>query len=157
MIIKFMEMNIKSAEEIAGWVYAEPYSLFSFELNDQTLEELMNGCYFQALNGSDDLIGYICLGKSAQVPPIRYDADDYIDIGLSLRPDLYGRGSGSMFMKMGMEYIGKYTGKNKFRLTVACFNKRAINVYEKSGFIKSNFFKKETEKGIIEFQIMIKE
>lgn len=141
MMIKVM--RIEDAKEISTWVYEEPYSLYSMDSSQETIEELMNGTYFSVYSDKS-LIGYFCYGQSAQVPGGRteglYNDKDYMDIGLGLRPDITGKGIGKEFVLKGMEFgINKYNPK-AVRLTVAMFNKRAIRVYEKVGFTREASF-----------------
>lgn len=158
MIIK--EMDIKDAVEISTWIYMEPYSLYSLDGSQETIEELMDGTYYTVTN-EGKIIGYFCYGKSAQVPGGRnqglYGAKDAMDIGLGLRPDLTGKGMGAKFVLKGIEFgIGKFN-PGIVRLTVAAFNKRAIRVYERVGFITAgNFINKRNEEER-EFIIMIRQ
>lgn len=158
MIVK--DMELKDTREISAWTYEEPYSLYSMDDSQDTIEELMNGTYYTVFN-DNDIIGYFCFGESAQIPGGRtkglYNVENAMDIGLGLRPDLTGKGIGVEFVIKGIEFgINKYR-PGKVRLTVAAFNKRAIRVYEKAGFlIESSFINKRNEEER-EFIIMIKD
>jgi RimJ/RimL family protein N-acetyltransferase len=124
------------ANEISGWTYPGEYAIYSFQENRDTVDELMNGAYFACVDGQEDLIGYFCYGKSAQIPTIEDNVYGMglLDIGLGLKPELCGKGLGAAFMESGMEYARKNLGAAGFRLTVALFNSRAGKVYKKIGF-----------------------
>lgn len=129
-------MSYRHAQEISGWIYPAEYAVYSFQKNGDTMDELMNGEYFACAGAQGELAGYFCFGKSAQIPTAEssvYGADR-LDIGLGLRPEWCGKGLGADFMKAGMAYAAKNWGAAGFRLTVACFNKRAQNLYAKLGF-----------------------
>lgn len=158
MIIK--EMDERDAVEISTWVYMEPYSLYSMDGSRETIEELMDGTYYTVTN-EGEVIGYFCFGKSAQVPGGRtqglYDTENAMDIGLGLRPDLTGKGLGTEFVLKGIEFgIGRFN-LGIVRLTVAAFNKRAIRVYERSGFIASGSFINKRNGEEREFIIMTRQ
>ncbi len=129
-------MTSRHANEISCWNYPAEYSIYSFQKNDETVNELMNGEYYACVDSEKHLTGYFCFGKSAQIPTTENNMYrmDALDIGLGLKPELCSNGLGSAFMKSGMEYAKKNLGATNFRLTVACFNKRAINLYMKLGF-----------------------
>lgn len=159
MELSIIDMKIEDAKEISRWTYEEPYSLYSMDGSNDTIEELMDGSYYTVLNGKN-IIGYYCYGKSAQVPGGRteglYNNTDALDIGLGLRPDLTGKGIGGEFVLKGIEFgINKYK-PSMVRLTVAAFNKRAISVYKKVGFeIETSFVNKRNEEER-QFTIMVK-
>lgn len=56
------------AREIGRWKYEEPYSLYDFSEEEETMKELLNGTYYGCCNENGELIGYFCFGESAQVP-----------------------------------------------------------------------------------------
>jgi RimJ/RimL family protein N-acetyltransferase len=159
--MKVFSMNNEKAEIVSNWTYEEPYSIYSFDGSNECMNELMNGSYFYVLGDCEELIGYVCYGCSACVPAGfnagAYSRNDIVDIGLGMRPDLCGKGMGLSLLKAGLDYARELFNNDKFRLTVATFNKRAVKVYERAGFSKEITFVKESEKGSIEFQAMIYE
>lgn len=158
MIVK--DMELKYAREISLWKYDEPYSMYSMNGDWDTIEELMNGTYYSVFV-DDNLIGYFCYGESAKVPGGTieglYDSPHTLDIGLGLRPDLTGKGKGLEFVLKGIEFgVSRYKPE-KVRLTVAQFNRRAIIVYQRAGFVKYACFVNKRNEEEREFIIMVKE
>ncbi len=130
-------MTKESAYEIAQWTYAGIYSCYSFDGSDEILEELMNGEYYVAYDNENNILGYICIGKSAQIPTIEekvYIDETVLDIGLGLNPLLCGNGLGSEFLMECISFGKQRFNASNIRLTVASFNQRAIKVYERIGF-----------------------
>lgn len=143
-IIKFLPMSHQYAKVIATWTYPEPYSLYNMDDDEETLEELMDGSYYAALDEKEELIGFICTGEAARVPGGYvagiYNNEEKIDIGLGLRPDLTGSGQGGLFLKESLSFIRNLTNQSQLQLVVATFNERAIKVYERAGFQKGITF-----------------
>ena len=57
-----------------------------------------------------------------------------MDIGLGLHPDLTGRGLDGSFLQARLDYACARFSPERFTLSVATFNTRAITVYERAGF-----------------------
>lgn len=154
--IKLIE--IEEIKQIMKWRHQEPYSIYNMDETDECLDELLNGSYYSVADSQDSLIGYFCYGKSAQVAAGNafgaYSNDSYTDIGLGIRPDLCGKGLGLGFLEEGMAFSRREFSVEKFRLTVAGFNERAIKVYERTGFVKEMSFERVYEKGSIAFWVM---
>ncbi|MBH1941543.1 GNAT family N-acetyltransferase [Mobilitalea sibirica] len=133
-------MDLNAACHIAKWEYEDIYAVYSFKENEETIKELLNGDYYMAHNNQNEIIGYYCFGKSAQIPVKQTEAytSCFLDIGFGMRPDLCGKGLGYDFLKSGIEYSINHFNAKKYRLTVATFNKRAIALYNKIGFKKVN-------------------
>jgi [ribosomal protein S18]-alanine N-acetyltransferase len=129
-------MSIHYAIQISEWTYENGYSIYSFHQNDDTVNELMNGEYYVCLDRYNDLSGYFCFGKSAQIPTIEKNVYELemLDIGLGMKPILCGRGYGYSFVKSGLDFAKGDFNVKQIRLTVAAFNTRAIRIYEKIGF-----------------------
>jgi RimJ/RimL family protein N-acetyltransferase len=161
MNFKIREMVMKDAQQIAEWKYDEPYSLYSMDGSQETIDEFMGGTYYSVYNENSALIGYFCYGETAQVPGGRinnlYGGDSTIDIGLGLRPDLTGKGIGLEFLNEGINFAASKFNPSCIRLTVATFNERAIKVYEKAGFIRGSVFVNVSPMGTREFMIMKKD
>lgn len=147
-------MSEKAAIEILGWKYEKPFDIYNQVLSGEAILELTSSNY-KAIEMDDELAGFFCIGKDAQVPAGHeagaYDGD-YLDIGLGMRPDLTGKGLGKAFLDFIIEEIRRgYDGN--LRLTVADFNKRAIRLYEKLDFEKILVF----SRGSTKFNVMVKE
>ena len=87
-----------------------------------------------------------------------YIEDDNLWLSLGLRPDLTGQGLGKEFVTECVEFAKIHYTKDihNVRLEVALFNQRAIKVYEKAGFVKSNRISKHTHIGNLDFLQMEK-
>jgi RimJ/RimL family protein N-acetyltransferase len=129
-------MSADYAHQISEWKYEKEYSIYSFQQDDDTMKELMNGDYFAYLDRCNDLSGYFCFGKSARIPAVEEGAyeSEMLDIGLGMKPALCGKGFGCAFVKSGLDFAQSSFGIDRIRLTVAGFNTRAIRVYERIGF-----------------------
>lgn len=151
-------MKNEYAEQIANWSYDKPYEIYNMGGNKEDINELMNGSYYAVLDNKNLLIGYYCFGESAQVPIGKqygsYADSEFIDVGLGMRPDLCGKGKGYSFLRKELEFASEKFLNRKFRLTVAGFNERAINLYEKIGFKKVMSFERINVENKVVFQTM---
>ncbi|UPM53593.1 GNAT family N-acetyltransferase [Gottfriedia acidiceleris] len=137
MELYISNMTESYAKEILNWNYAHPYDFYNNELSQEGLNELVNNQYLAVIDQNDNLIGFYCIGQSAQVPKgneFGVYEKRMADIGLGVRPDLTGKGFGSEFFKFILGEIQEVTNLSTLRLTVAKFNKRAIRLYENFGF-----------------------
>jgi len=146
MDISIIEMTKEYAQQISSWKYDGIYSFYDH--NDSNINGYMDGTHFACVNNGGDLIGYFCYGNDARIPTLEdnvYD-EDFLDVGLGLRPDLCGKGYGLPFFLEGLNYGQmRYKTKN-FRLSVAVFNERAIKLYTNAGFyikqeVTNSYFK----------------
>ena len=149
MQLHIKKMTVNKARHILAWKYEKPYDFYNTELTDESLKEMLDGSYYALLNAQNDVVGFFCIGKNAQVPighQYGVYVDDFIDMGLGMHPNLIGKGNGTSFCTHIIQFIEKqYVGKS-IRLTVANFNKRAIHLYEKLGFVKvAQFTSNSTE------------
>ena len=96
---------------------------------------------FAVLDELEDPVGFFAFRR----------AEDAVEVGLGLRPDLTGRGLGLPFMLSGLEFARQRYAPARFRLKVATFNRRAIRVYEQAGFIQGETFAHWTNGGEHEF------
>ncbi|MEC5425726.1 GNAT family protein [Virgibacillus sp. C22-A2] len=154
MNLSVEKMNKSHAAEILGWRYVEPYGLYNNELTEDSLKEMLDNDYFVLLD-EEELAGYFCIGKSAQVPighQINAYSEDRMDIGLGMKPELTGQANGYAFCLFIFNHLEQTYHASHQRLTVATFNKRAIHLYKKLGFTKQ----KEFHNGSIEFITMVR-
>ena len=146
------DMNEKSAVEIVNWKYDAPYDFYNNEVTSEAINEIIENPYFAIVNQFEELIGFFCIGSSAQVPiGHQYGAysEEFLDIGIGMNPELTGKGFGTIFFSTVLQHI---ENDLPIRLTVAEFNQRAIRLYLKYGFIE----KKKFKRGSTEFIVMVK-
>jgi len=148
------------AREISRWRYDEPYSLYNGDpvAVPSLLDERL--AYHSVFDENDGLVGYFCFGGDAQVPEGQrlglYDEEVALDVGLGMRPDLTGRGTGLEFVRAGLRFAEERYAPAAFRLTVAAFNERAIRVYQKAGFESMTTFGGSMASGGREWLMMIR-
>lgn len=78
-------------------------------------------------------------------------ADGRAEVGLGLRPDLTGLGLGDAFLDAGLRFAADELGAEGYTLAVAAFNRRAIAVYERAGFVETERYAHHTNGGVHAF------
>jgi ribosomal-protein-alanine N-acetyltransferase len=144
--VRFEEMTQDEAEAIADWRYEPPYDFYDWPADERDLALLLSaqarvGSMFAVRDGSGELIGFFGYERN----------DDVVVVGLGLRPDLTGRGLGASFVAAGLDFARERFAVQRFRLSVAVFNMRAIKVYERAGFVRTRTFDHETNGGVFRF------
>jgi [ribosomal protein S18]-alanine N-acetyltransferase len=143
----FRAMSSADAERIARWQYPEPYSFYDSSTDPDDLAELLNPTtraeeYVAVDDETGTLIGFFQY-KQPHGPSI--------EVGLGLHPDWTGRGLGASFVEAGLEYARRRLAPEQFTLSVASFNRRAITVYERVGFVACRVFTHRTNAADWEF------
>ena len=146
MKFKIAPMTQAEAVAIAHWRYPDPYSFYDWAADPDDAALLLDskrrkGRFFSARDEQGDLVGFFEFQKK------RKD----VVIGLGLHPGQTGRGLGREFMETGMAFARKRFKPERFRLSVATFNTRAIKVYERAGFNTTRAFDHETNGGVYRF------
>lgn len=76
--------------------------------------------------------------------PLTYRNDHIVYLGgLAIQPALAGKGAGQQMLHEIIAFV-KEQGYKRVELTVATINEKAINLYEKSGFLKEGVLKNFT-------------
>lgn len=140
-------MTEETALEIISWEYPKPYDFYNMALSNDIIKEMVEHPYNAVVDQQGTLIGFYCVGNAAQVPPgKRYGVyqENMVDIGFGMKPEFIGKGNGSLFLSYILSFINENFPGSNIRLSVATFNRRAIHLYEKFGFIKAEEFQTET-------------
>ncbi|MBT4285884.1 MAG: GNAT family N-acetyltransferase [Deltaproteobacteria bacterium] len=153
-MLKIESINVQGAITIASWEYAPPYNNYNQTdpvdaVNSYLLDKHQ---YHLIYNFENQIIGYCCFGGDARVSGGDYSLEA-LDVGFGMRPDLTGHGNGNSFLSAILEHGIKKYQPQKLRLSVAAFNKRAINLYKNVGFNVTQAFQNQKK---IPFIIMIK-
>jgi ribosomal-protein-alanine N-acetyltransferase len=143
-------MDRATAEDIATWRYDGPYSMYEVEAD--AIESFLNPAYqyFAVFDENNDVVGFCNFGEDARVPGFDY-ADDALDIGLGMRPDLTGLGKGLSFVRAVFDFARRTYTTTTYRVTIAAFNRRAqqlclaLGFREIGRFIRTNPEGNETE------------
>ena len=132
----FMPMTADAAQAIALWRYEPPYDFYNWEEGDGPAGPLVPGA-FVCLDPQGQPAGFFTFGEDGRIPTVEECpyTPGFLDIGLGLRPGLCGNGLGAAFVQAGLAFGREKYHAERFRLSVAAFNRRAIKAYEKCGFV----------------------
>jgi ribosomal-protein-alanine N-acetyltransferase len=145
-------MNQQDANAIATWHYEPPYDFYDFAQDPEDLAELLDSANwgttlrYAVTDEHDTLVGFFSFTPQ----------EDALEIGLGLRPDLTGQGSGTAFLEAGLAYAREHLQAGAFSLRVATFNQRAIKTYERTGFVAQKTYMQKTNGSEFEFLQMLK-
>ncbi len=144
----FQSLRKSDALEIIRWKYDPPYDVYNLRAEEEEngvryFLDPKNGFFgIHAENG--ELVGFCSFGPDARVPGGDY-AMDALDIGLGIRPDLTGRGSGSEYIGAVLEFAERRFMPERFRVTIAAFNERALKTWKKAGFAEAEEFLRKND------------
>jgi ribosomal-protein-alanine N-acetyltransferase len=149
LAVSFRVMSQADAVEISGWHYQQPYDLYVATEDADDLAELLDpklraGNYLAAVDRGGAVVAFAQLVAEAGT----------VDVGLGLRPDLTGRGLGAAFLESVLSEARSRHAPQRFTLSVAAFNRRAIVVYERAGFAEVARLQHATNGGVHEFVTM---
>jgi [ribosomal protein S18]-alanine N-acetyltransferase len=144
--LEFRQMSQADAEEIARWRYEGAYAFYDADADADDLALLLSADvrenrYFSAITEDGSLVGFFEFKQDGTT----------IELGLGLRPDHTGRGSGLAFVETGMAFARERFRPQRFRLAVATFNERAIRVYERAGFMAVRTYDHATAGSVYRF------
>lgn len=135
-----------SARAVLHWRYPPPYDVYDFGGSPDELERealcLLDPdfAYYRITDADRALVGFCCFGIDAQV-----EGGDYttpaVDIGLGVRPDLTGRGLGQRFCAAVIDFALVQFDPALLRVTIAVFNRRAHQVWQRAGFRATGSFR----------------
>jgi [ribosomal protein S18]-alanine N-acetyltransferase len=149
MKLRIVDFTETYAKEICDWKYDSEYSIYNYPAWDKisnekwgiTTEEKRKNQFTAVIDDCNCLCGYIRL----------LNKNEYILIGIGLKPSLCGQGLGNALMEIVKQQCKKiYPGKKNV-LEVRSFNERAIKCYKRAGFHVAEIYKKDTPIGYGEF------
>ena len=119
-------------DEIATWTYDGPWSVYD---SDGRLDPTLG--YWAVVGAPGErLAGFGCLGEDARVRGLP-EVGDVVDVGVGMRPDLVGRGTGAAFATAFLEFAATRTAALRFRVVVKDWNARSLRLVEQLGFART--------------------
>lgn len=97
--MKIEPMNLNHAQEYTQWKYASPYEFYNIPPSgiEETMDEILgdNGMdYYSVLDEDDVLFGMYSYSYQ----------DKIMEIGLGIRPERCGQGSGKCFLRQCISF-----------------------------------------------------
>lgn len=140
MTHQFTVLTQPQAETIAyAWHYEGDYAFYNMEADEEDLAEFLDaaqrGQSVFAVASDGELVGFVSVAQT--------DAET-VDLGLGVKPDLTGNGSGRAFVTSILDFVNTTYSPHRITLSVAAFNVRAIRVYETCGFKQTGSFQQST-------------
>ena len=135
MNITFSPLDEPAAREIVRWRYEPPSDIYNLEGSEESVQYALDPQYnyFAMRVENGELVGFCSFGEDGQVPGGDYSADA-LDIGMGIHPEYTGRGLGGDFVSAVLDFARERFRPTAFRVTIAAFNQRAQQVWEKNGF-----------------------
>jgi len=145
-------MSDEEATQISGWHYEPSYDIYDATSDADDLQELLDpkrrkDTYFSVFDQDGGLVGFFQYERKNKT----------VEVGLGMRPDLTGQGLGLEYLLAGLKFAGERFSPDRFKLSVATFNERAIVVYERAGFRRGNEYMHSTNGGEYLFLSMARE
>lgn len=137
MAFRSRALDEADARAVLAWRHAGEYAVYDGDPADEgALRRMLdpaNG--YVAVEDAEGFLGYYCVGPDARAPGVRYDADpEVLDLGVGVRPDRTGRGTGPAFVGWVLSEVEARFGLRPVRATIAEWNNRARRVAEGAGF-----------------------
>lgn len=156
VIFHAVPMTAAHAKDICTWHYKAPYNIYGW-LSWEQMEALgiefgdpriRREQYVSIMNQNDELCGF------AQLFPLDGEVRT-VRLGLGMRPDLCGQGTGHLFVSAIIEEARKRYPRREIDLEVLTWNQRAIRAYRKAGFTITDAYERRTPNGVKPFYCMV--
>ena len=160
MELTFKPMTESWAGGIVGWRYPSPYDFYNApdDIPAGYIEGMLSqeSPHWGVVDLTGELIGFVAIGKEAQVPGGDYSADA-TDIGIGLRPDRCGQGLGRQVVAAFIEFLEARYGPSSYRATIAAFNQRSLKTFLALGLTETSQFTTNPAGTSIDWIIVMKE
>lgn len=148
-------MTEEDGRAICEWRYPEPYELFRWppwatmqEHGREFADHEIRREQYMAVRNADnnrELVGYVQW----------FPMDRTLRIGMGLRPDCCDRGWGATLAALVVQEGMRREPEAEIDLEVEQWNKRAIRVYEKAGFIITDEYERRATHGVVSVFCMV--
>lgn len=149
--LRFIPMQPDYARDLLTWRYPPPYDIYNeADVSIQERENIVRflcdpiNHYSAMLDEQGIYIGGCSHGFDAQVEGGDY-SEEAMDIGLGVKPEYTGRGFGAEVVRQMLLYYHQLRQPQKFRATIAAFNRRSQRVFEKNGFQRTQTFERPSD------------
>lgn len=147
MTHQFAVLPQPQVETIAyTWHYEGEYAFYDIEADQDDMAEFLDAEQREqsvfAITSDEESVGFVSV--------VQTDAER-VDIGLGMKPDLTGNGSGRTFVTSILDFVKATYSSHRITLSVAAFNVWAIRVYETCGFKQSGSFQQPTNGSTFDF------
>lgn len=123
------ELSAAEGLEVVTWRYSAPWSGYD------VTEPLRDEDGFRALqDATGALVAFTCTGAEARVPGMTA-ADDVLDVGWGLRPDLTGQGLGREVVLTAAAEALRRSRDRRLRCVVQAWNERGLRAARAGGFV----------------------
>ena len=137
--VVLLPLTGKDVGTIASWRYPRPYHGYDID-GPQMLRDILNrDNHFMALTINDGLMGFCIYGPDGRVPGYDYD-ESAVDIGIGIRPDLTGKGNGTIYVGAVVTAVVTACAGRPLRVTIASWNRRSTKVWMANRFVASDSF-----------------
>jgi RimJ/RimL family protein N-acetyltransferase len=150
MSVKLFIKPLAAAQirEFIQWQYPDPYAIYNMATSDEEAEvrffqDPENG-YFGISDEDGRFLGFCNFGADARVPGGDY-AQEALDIGIGMRPDLTGQGQGAHYAAAVFDFAMTNYAERCHRVTIAEFNRRAQRLCSGFGFVEQSRFVREKD------------
>ncbi len=153
----------RDVREFAAWRYAASYDAYNVDMEpDAAVAYFLDPdvhCF--SIVDDDEVVGFCTFGRDAQVPGGDYSADA-LDIGLGVRPDRTGAGTGHLFVAATIAHayatFGPRFDPRQLGVTIAAGNTRAVRAWSNAGFVEvSRFATSQELMGSREFSVLLRQ
>jgi ribosomal-protein-alanine N-acetyltransferase len=150
--LRIFPLTEEHGKEICTWTYTPPYDIYNWPSWEQMMKDdyefadplLRQNQYGAAVDKHYALCGFV------QFFPII----GVTRLGLGLRPDLCGKGLGSLYVQLLVQEAKLRAPLNNVDLEVITWNDRAIKTYLSAGFEITDTYERMTPTGNAQFHCM---
>jgi ribosomal-protein-alanine N-acetyltransferase len=151
--LRLDSMTEEDGRMICEWRYLAPYDLYRWppwetmvtqgrEFGDENIRQSQ---YMSVRGEQGQLVGYVQF----------FEMDRTLRLGMGLRPDCCDLGWGATLTRMAVQEARRRQPGAEVDLEVEQWNKRAIRVYEKAGFVITDEYERRASHGSVSVFCMV--